>query len=351
MPRFKNKGAKQIMIKVAVVSSMYNVENYLETCLQSLISQTLKEIEIILVNDGSTDKSFSIAQTYAQKDKRIVLIDKRNTGYGDSMNVGMERAIKDGAEYVAFIDPDDYIATNAYENLYKIAKENGVDVLRANITSVFSNDEGQTQYFENNALRQFPEYYNRVFTLKNNKKIFSMNSNCGGLFLCSFLKKNKIKHNTSPGASYQDIGFWFQSYALAERFYFSPNRYYFYRRERPGSSEAGKKDIDTIFKEYAFIENFIKKHKTIKENFYDVFFVAMYRSVYWYFHLLENRFKESFVHKASQIFKRAVQDKKITMDLVKETSPYFEILIKNPKEFLQAVEKEKNNKSPLIVPR
>ena len=77
----------------------------------------------------------------------------------------------------------------------------------------------------------------------------------------------------------------------------------------------------------------------------------MYRSVYWYFHLLDKRLKESFVHKASQIFKQAVQDKKITMDLVKETSPYFEILIKNPKEFLQVVEKGKNNKSPLIVPR
>lgn len=339
------------MIKVAVVSSIYNVENYLEECLNSLVNQTLKDIEIILVNDGSRDNSLNIAKNYALKDKRIVLIDKPNTGYGDSMNVGIARAIKDGAEYVAFIDPDDYIALDGYENLYNIAKKHNVDVLRANITSMFYNDKGEVEYFENNSLRQFPEYYNKVLTLKDNKKIFTMNSNCGGLFSCEFLKANNIKHNTTPGASFQDIGFWFQSYALAKRFYFSPNRYYFYRRERPGSSEAGKKDIDTIFKEYAFIENFVNSHSEVKQNFYDVFFVAMYRSVYWYFHLLNDNAKEAFILKASKIFADAVNENKISMRTVKETSNYFEMIINNPLQFLKEMEKEKKEKTPLVVPK
>lgn len=339
------------MIKVAVVSSIYNVENYLEECLNSLVNQTLKDIEIILVNDGSRDNSLNIAKNYALKDKRIILIDKPNTGYGDSMNVGIVQAIKDGAEYVAFIDPDDYIALDGYENLYNIAKKHNVDVLRANITSMFYNDKGEVEYFENNSLRQFPEYYNKVLTLKDNKKIFTMNSNCGGLFSCEFLKTNNIKHNTTPGASFQDIGFWFQSYALAKRFYFSPNRYYFYRRERPGSSEAGKKDIDTIFKEYAFIENFVNSYSEVKQNFYDVFFVAMYRSVYWYFHLLNDNAKEAFILKASKIFADAVNENKISMSTVKETSNYFEMIINNPLQFLKEMEKEKKEKTPLVVPK
>lgn len=339
------------MIKVAVVSSIYNVENYLEECLNSLVNQTLKDIEIILVNDGSRDNSLNIAKNYALKDKRIILIDKPNTGYGDSMNVGIAQAIKDGAEYVAFIDPDDYIALDGYENLYNIAKKHNVDVLRANITSMFYNDKGEVEYFENNSLRQFPEYYNKVLTLKDNKKIFTMNSNCGGLFSCEFLKTSNIKHNTTPGASFQDIGFWFQSYALAKRFYFSPNRYYFYRRERPGSSEAGKKDIDTIFKEYAFIENFVNSHSEVKQNFYDVFFVAMYRSVYWYFHLLNDNAKEAFILKASKIFADAVNENKISMNTVKETSNYFEMIINNPFQFLKEMEKGEKEKTPLVVPK
>ena len=339
------------MIKVAVVSAVYNVQDYLEECLNSLINQTLKDIEIILVNDGSTDNSFSIAQKFAKKDKRIVLINKPNSGYGDSMNVGIERAIADGAEYVAFIDPDDYIALDGYENLYNIATKNKVDVLRANITSVFYNEEGKLEYFENNSLRQFPEYYNKVLKIKNNKKIFTMNSNCGGLFSCEFIQKNKIKHNTTPGASFQDIGFWFQSYALAKRFYFSPNRYYYYRRERPGSSEAGKKDIDTIFKEYKFIENFVEKHKAVRENFYSELFVAMYRSVYWYFHLLQADYKKPFILKASQVFSDAVKQNKIDMATVKATSPYFELIINNPTKFLKEMEKEQTAKSPLVVPK
>lgn len=339
------------MIKVAVVSSIYNVENYLEECLNSLVNQTLKDIEIILVNDGSRDNSLNIAKNYALKDKRIILIDKPNTGYGDSMNVGIAQAIKDGAEYVAFIDPDDYIALDGYENLYNIAKKHNVDVLRANITSMFYNDKGEVENFENNSLRQFPEYYNKVLTLKENKKIFTMNSNCGGLFSCEFLKTNNIKHNTTPGASFQDIGFWFQSYALAKRFYFSPNRYYFYRRERPGSSEAGKKDIDTIFKEYAFIENFVNLHSEVKQNFYDVFFVAMYRSVYWYFHLLNDSAKEAFILKASKIFADAVNENKISMNTVKETSNYFEMIINNPFQFLKEMEKGEKEKTPLVVPK
>lgn len=106
--------------KVSVVVPIYNTEPYLERCMQSLLSQTLKDIEIILVDDGSPDCSPKMCDEYAQKDSRIKVIHKRNAGLGYARNSGLEIAT---GEYVAFIDSDDYIAPNMYEKLYNTAKK------------------------------------------------------------------------------------------------------------------------------------------------------------------------------------------------------------------------------------
>ena len=94
------------MIKVSVLVPIYNVEKYLDKCLQSLCNQTLQEMEIICINDGSTDSSRQIIERYAKIDKRIVVIDKKNTGYGNSMNVGLDRA---SGEYIGIVESDDFI--------------------------------------------------------------------------------------------------------------------------------------------------------------------------------------------------------------------------------------------------
>lgn len=112
--------------KVSVVVPIYNVEPYLERCIQSLLNQSLKDIEIILVDDGSPDRSPKMCDEYAQKDSRIKVIHKRNAGLGYARNSGLEIAT---GEYVAFIDSDDYIAPNMYEKLYNTAKKNNNDIL------------------------------------------------------------------------------------------------------------------------------------------------------------------------------------------------------------------------------
>lgn len=101
--------------KVSVIVPIYNVEPYLDRCMQSLIHQTLKDIEIILVDDGSPDRCPQMCDEYAQKDSRIKVIHKKNAGLGYARNSGLEIAT---GEYVAFVDSDDYIKTNMYEELY-----------------------------------------------------------------------------------------------------------------------------------------------------------------------------------------------------------------------------------------
>ena len=100
------------MCLISIIVPVYNVEKYLERCLDSILSQTFSDFELILVNDGSTDHSLEICRSYAEKDERILLIDQENRGLSAARNAGI--AVAKG-EYLGFVDSDDYIAQNMYE--------------------------------------------------------------------------------------------------------------------------------------------------------------------------------------------------------------------------------------------
>lgn len=123
-------------IKVSVVIPAYNVEKYIKQCLDSVINQTLKDIEIICINDGSKDNTLAILKEFAQKDSRIKLIDKVNEGISVARNQGMELA---RGEYISFIDSDDWIDENYLENLYNTAKKYDSDVACSSIIRVTGN--------------------------------------------------------------------------------------------------------------------------------------------------------------------------------------------------------------------
>lgn len=109
------------MPKVSVIVPFYNVENYIEKCIKSLINQTLEDIEIILVNDGSKDNSINIAKKYAEKyPEKIVYLEKENGGLGDARNYGIPYA---KGEYIAFVDSDDYVEKDMYKEMLKKHKK------------------------------------------------------------------------------------------------------------------------------------------------------------------------------------------------------------------------------------
>jgi glycosyltransferase involved in cell wall biosynthesis len=146
---------------ISVIIPVYNVEKYLEKCLESVINQTLGEIEIICINDGSTDNSLQILEDFAQNDKRIKIINKENSGQGSARNIGMQQAT---GQYISFIDSDDWIDLNMYEKLYENAKTLKSEIVMCPIrifdesTLEFKYDD---RYF---TLGYFSEGYdNRVF--------------------------------------------------------------------------------------------------------------------------------------------------------------------------------------------
>lgn len=123
-------------VSISVVIPVYNQEKYVGKCIRSVLGQSFQDFEVILVNDGSTDKSLKICQKYAKRDSRITIIDKRNGGQAQARKDGF---LKAKGEYICFLDSDDYFASNALDALFEIALEKNVDLVIGNLDSVYDN--------------------------------------------------------------------------------------------------------------------------------------------------------------------------------------------------------------------
>lgn len=121
-------------MKVSIIVPVYNVENYLEKCLKSLVEQTLEDLEIIIVNDGSTDKSQKIIDKYAKKYSNIISIEKENGGVSEARNLGLKKA---KGEYIGFLDSDDWVDKNMYKKLYQKAKSEDFDIVACDTYAVY----------------------------------------------------------------------------------------------------------------------------------------------------------------------------------------------------------------------
>lgn len=138
-------------IKVSIIVPVYNVENYVSKCLDSLVNQTLSNIEIIVINDGSTDNSIDIIKKYEQKyQDKMIVIDKKNEGVGEARNCGIKVA---KGEYLGFVDSDDYVELNMFEKLYNKANENNSDIAICqfkNVDEDYNFLETETIYLDSN---------------------------------------------------------------------------------------------------------------------------------------------------------------------------------------------------------
>jgi glycosyltransferase involved in cell wall biosynthesis len=120
---------------ISVIIPVYNVEKYLNTCLQSIINQTYKNIEIIIINDGSTDNSLTICEKYKSKDSRIILFTQENKGVSASRNLGIDNAT---GSWINFVDGDDFLDLETYENLTKLIN-NEIDVIQFGVRAIKNN--------------------------------------------------------------------------------------------------------------------------------------------------------------------------------------------------------------------
>ena len=167
------------MKDISIIVPIYNAEKYLNKCLDSLINQTKKELEFILINDGSTDTSEEIIKNY--KDNRIKYFKNKNQGIGKTRNFGISKA---QGKYLMFLDSDDYLALDACEKLYDKAEKEKLDIVMNDFIKIF--DDGRKEYIKQ------PNFKNS--SLKNNPNIISENlSPWAKLYSTKLIKKNNIK--------------------------------------------------------------------------------------------------------------------------------------------------------------
>ena len=134
-----------MMAKVSVIVPVYNVEKYLTKCLDTLVNQTLKDIEIIIVNDGATDNSAAVIDSFVYKYPQIISLKKTNGGLSDARNFGLAYAT---GEYIGFVDSDDYVDIDMYEKLYAKAKEEDSDIVECDLHHVFPDGTIDTEVGE-----------------------------------------------------------------------------------------------------------------------------------------------------------------------------------------------------------
>lgn len=234
---------------VSVLVPIYNVEEYLDQCLKSLTMQTLEDIEIICINDGSTDNSSRILQKYVKKYSNFIVINKKNSGYGDSMNRGLEKA---SGEYIGIVESDDFIESDAFEKLYKLARETRADIVKANYYYHSKNGDVLHRVVKNQKL-------NTPLSLADDDSIFLEEPGIwSAIYRRDFLNKNKIRFRTTPGASYQDTGFHFKSFCAAKRIVYTDKAYLHYRTDNASSSVKSLEKVNYVVEEYADIERYIR---------------------------------------------------------------------------------------------
>ena len=210
------------MPKVSIIVPVYNTEKYLKKCLDSLLNQTLEDIEIIIVNDGSTDNSQEVIDEYAKKDTRVKSYVKQNGGQGSARNLGLEKAT---GEYIGYIDSDDFIDIHMYEDMYNKAVTDNSDIV--NVGYYIYSETGNVikeQVFKRSVTTNISDTPEVLFdnTAVTNK-----------LFKASLLKNNNIQFRVKKW--YEDFDFVIKAICFASNISVIEKPYYYYL-QRTGST-------------------------------------------------------------------------------------------------------------------
>lgn len=301
---------------VSIVIPCYNVDKYISVCLNSVVNQTLKNIEIICINDGSTDNTLKIINEFKSIDSRILIINKKNTGYGDSMNIGIEYAKSD---FVGIVEPDDYIELDMFEILYNTIANSECDFVKSDYFRFKTKRK-----IINCRCRLFKKKksYYKVYFPKKDKFVFNVAlMNWTGIFRKSFLNINNIRHNTTSGASFQDTGFWFMTFACANKIEFIPYAFYHYRQDNPNSSMNNHSKIFAICNEFAYIQSQLKT-KNIYIDYIDQFSYHKYLNYKSNFRRINNQYKSEFMIRFRKEFLEMIYNNEFSYNMFNTIDKY-----------------------------
>lgn len=278
--------------KISVIVPVYNVENYLRECLDSVINQTFEDIEIICVNDGSTDGSLTILKEYWRHDSRFTIISQENGGLSSARNAGLKVARGD---YIYFLDSDDYIELDALQQLYDLSREKDLDMVLFKTCCFYddSKEKFTKDYFEMSFLVD-----EDVFSYVDlNQKVYDLAVTMGS----TFFKHDLIKNLTFPeGLIFEDNPFFIEAILNAKRVFFIEKYLYNKRERRDSITTGGSRNFSDIIEIRNMIIDLAKKY----DNFYSYLYAKKLNLIKFRFSQTSDEFKEDFFNKIKIDFEK-----------------------------------------------
>lgn len=315
--------------KVSVLVPVYNVEKYLAKCLDSLCSQTLREIEIICINDGSTDGSTEILRSYARKDARVKVIEKPNSGYGASMNRGIDEA---AGEYIAIVESDDFASRFMLKCLYKAAKRFDCDLVKSN----FFEHYGFREYWIKN-FDQFP--YGTPFDPADKPQVIcTVPAIWTGLYRREMLLQENIRFRETPGAAFQDTAFTLKAWFAAKSCVLVKWPLLHYRIDNPNSSVKTSDKALIVCDELAEAERYLRERPDRLKSFIGCFHADKFGKYRWNYERVSPSLRVQFIERMRNEYRFAEEQGELDRDLYapQDWSTIQQLLQTSAEDFFEA---------------
>lgn len=320
--------------KVSVLVPICNVERYLEECLDSLVAQSFTDFEVLCINDGSTDGSLAIIHRYMEADARFRVIDKPNSGYGASMNMGLANAI---GEYIAILESDDFFEPNALELLVDAAERNQSDVVKADFYLYWSTPQERDELFR---IVDEQEVGRTMRPIDDLAIFFRKPSIWSALYRSSFLRDNGIDFLETPGASYQDAGFNFKVWASAARATFIADPILHYRQDNEKSSVNSAAKVYCVCDEYASMTSFVNDRLDGDQRLMGILECMKFDSYMWNYDRLSGDLRGDFIVRASSEFADDLDKGLVDFRLFDPwTAADLRLLVSDPERFCELHER------------
>lgn len=302
---------------ISVIIPVYNVEDYLHVCINSVLKQTYQDFEIICIDDASTDSSLDILEYFAQKDSRVkVLKNDSRKGAGFSRNRGLEIA---QGEYISFLDGDDWFSPNAFEILVEKAKKDKLDLLIFKCVVFYEDPHefGMEEYYDMEFMNRFDNKVFNHFDLDKTKLFKISNAPWNKLYRKLFLDENNIRF-PNEDLIFEDNPFFYKAITSARRASIL-NLYLHNRRRRPNSvmTLTNERLFDAIDVSYLIFDVFLENYQLYqyyKKEVLTYIFVDMLNHKY---NKIDDQFKEEFFRRAQLLYKKFIIDYDLREDIEK----------------------------------
>ena len=247
-------------IKVSIIMPSLNVKEYIEECIESVVNQTLSEIEIICVDAGSSDGTLEILEKYSKNDDRIKLICSDKKSYGHQVNLGIGNS---NGEYIGIVETDDYIDERMYETLYGLTDNGACDISKVNFYHF--HDEKPPKIVADNLKSKLP--VDKSFNIYENANFLTGHPSIwAAIYKKDFLKSNNIKFIEAPGGGWVDNPFLHETALAAKSIVYSDDAFYYYRQSNPNSSTNNMGDLTLPLRRMIDVLDILDKYSCDDEN-------------------------------------------------------------------------------------